>query len=202
MDSKMDVRCITLGTRPYVHIEALSNVTGVKQNKWMEWIMDSSNNSVAMVRTSDGLYIEESAISVLIERKCTTEVYMMDWKRWISNRNAKRRLTEAEKKAVAAEQRWHCALCDQLFQIYEVDHIEQFCIRGNNDRRNLQALCCDCHAIKTRKDREYGDALFEKCLERSSSLHGKNGNIFSQYFNKTKIKSSLESNGRRFDEDV
>ena len=108
---------------------------------------------------------------------------------------------EAEKKAVAAEQRWHCALCKQLFQFYEVDHIEQFCIRGNNDRRNLQALCCDCHAIKTRKDREYGDALFEKRLERSSSLRGKNGNIFSKYFKNNEIKSSLESNARRFDDE-
>jgi hypothetical protein len=134
-----------------------------------------------MVRTNDGLYVEESAASILIENKCTPELYLR-WNHWVTNRGAKRRLTESEKKAVAAEQHWHCALCEQLFQYYEVDHIEQFCIRANNDRRNLQALCCDCHARKTRLDREYGDALFETQMQQSKQLQGGKGNVFSGYF--------------------
>ncbi len=124
----MKIRCITLGTRPYIRTDAICALINITTGKWLKWVMDTNQNSVAMVRTMDGLYIEESGATLLIENKCTSEMYLL-WKRWVTNRNAKRRLTESEKKAVAAEQHWHCAMCKQLFQYYEVDHIEQFCIR-------------------------------------------------------------------------
>jgi len=180
MDNSV-LRCITLGTRPFIHSNTICDFLSVSDEKWLGWVMDTQYNSVAMVRTPDGLFVEESGASLLIENKCTPELYLR-WKRWVTNRNIKRRLTEAEKKAVAAEQHWHCAMCNQLFQYYEVDHIEQYCIRGNNSRKNLQALCSSCHSRKTRQDREYGDALFETQLKQSTNLHGGGGNVFSGYF--------------------
>jgi|SRR5579872_4995091 len=34
---------------------------------------------------------------------------------------------------------------------YEIDHIVEVALGGNNDIENLQALCLSCHAVKTRK---------------------------------------------------
>lgn len=34
---------------------------------------------------------------------------------------------------------------------YQIDHIDEYCISKNNHVSNLQALCPDCHAVKTRR---------------------------------------------------
>jgi hypothetical protein len=34
---------------------------------------------------------------------------------------------------------------------YEIDHIEEFSITGNNSIDNLQALCSHCHSVKTHR---------------------------------------------------
>lgn len=34
---------------------------------------------------------------------------------------------------------------------YDVDHIEEFCISGNDKEYNLQALCLSCHRVKTKR---------------------------------------------------
>ena len=44
---------------------------------------------------------------------------------------------------------------------YDIDHIEEFSITQNNELENLQALCHNCHAVKTKK--------FMKCKARFSS---------------------------------
>jgi 5-methylcytosine-specific restriction endonuclease McrA len=38
---------------------------------------------------------------------------------------------------------------------YELDHIKEFSDGGTNDKSNLQYLCMDCHAIKTKKYLSY-----------------------------------------------
>ena len=79
--------------------------------------------SVGMVRTKDGLFVEESAASLIIQRRCTPHLYER-WKRWITNNNAKRKLTNAEKKAVAAKQLYRCAMCKMTVDHLTVDHYE------------------------------------------------------------------------------
>lgn len=34
---------------------------------------------------------------------------------------------------------------------YAIDHIDEYCKTRNSDRSNLQALCPNCHAVKTRR---------------------------------------------------
>ena len=34
---------------------------------------------------------------------------------------------------------------------YEIDHIEEHCINGNDSPENLQALCKCCHIVKTKR---------------------------------------------------
>eukprot|EP01124_Arcella_intermedia_P013318 TRINITY_DN19734_c0_g1_i1.p1 TRINITY_DN19734_c0_g1~~TRINITY_DN19734_c0_g1_i1.p1 ORF type:complete len:717 (+),score=218.47 TRINITY_DN19734_c0_g1_i1:61-2211(+) len=71
------------------------------------------------------------------------------------NEARKRTLTAADKKYVAALQKWLCAWCGQILPSrFEVDHIIQHATGGTDCAENLQALCPNCHADKTEKDRQ------------------------------------------------
>ena len=48
---------------------------------------------------------------------------------------------------------------------YAIDHIDEVSITSNNELENLQALCHNCHAVKTRKFKNY------KTIFTSSQLH-------------------------------
>ena len=66
----------------------------------------------------------------------------------------KRTLTPADKKRIAAKQRWKCNKCRKALPArYHVDHIKQFSKGGDDRASNLQALCPDCHANKTEDER-------------------------------------------------
>ena len=65
----------------------------------------------------------------------------------------KRSVRAHTKKTVAASQQWRCAHCqDMLDALYEVDHCIPLFQGGTNAVSNLQALCPDCHSIKTREE--------------------------------------------------
>lgn len=67
----------------------------------------------------------------------------------------RRKLTSADKKYVAAKQKWKCAMCHEtLPPRFEVDHIVQWSKGGSDELHNLQALCPNCHANKTELDRQ------------------------------------------------
>lgn len=67
----------------------------------------------------------------------------------------KRTLSVADKKAVAALQRWRCVRCAQLLPArFEVDHRRQLADTGDEHYTNLQALCASCHAAKGEEDRK------------------------------------------------
>ena len=64
-----------------------------------------------------------------------------------------RRLTEKQKKIVAASQKWHCGECGELLSsAYQVDHIIPHCVNGDDSPDNLLALCANCHALKTQRE--------------------------------------------------
>lgn len=71
-----------------------------------------------------------------------------------------RRVSETLKKTVAHRQRYHCAHCRQLLPpSYQVDHIiplytDVYGTRTEylNSGENLQALCPNCHSMKTQED--------------------------------------------------
>lgn len=65
----------------------------------------------------------------------------------------KRKLTDSNKKYVAANQKWLCNHCKQtLDHTYEIDHKIALYKGGSNDMNNLQALCRNCHGKKTFND--------------------------------------------------
>lgn len=80
----------------------------------------------------------------------------------------KRNVSESLKKIVAADQKWTCAMCQNLLpSTFEVDHIKALYLGGTNDRDNLQALCANCHRRKTvEEELEHRERkLAEKRLE-------------------------------------
>ena len=67
---------------------------------------------------------------------------------------SKRKLSESVKKIVASNQRWTCNMCHNILDAsYEVDHIIPLYKGGSNDINNLQALCRNCHGMKTINDK-------------------------------------------------
>lgn len=67
----------------------------------------------------------------------------------------KRVWTPDEKRIVACRNEWRCAHCKRLLNAaFEVDHIKALEEGGSNDlETNAQALCSNCHGIKTQKER-------------------------------------------------
>lgn len=55
---------------------------------------------------------------------------------------------------------------------YEFDHIDEYCLTKNNDISNLQALCPDCHSVKTKR--------FLKQNKRLTSWEISNGCLYCQ----------------------
>jgi 5-methylcytosine-specific restriction endonuclease McrA len=59
------------------------------------------------------------------------------------------------KRVIAASQQWRCNICTQLLPAcYEIDHIIPLFREGSNDSNNLQALCRNCHGVKSMKENE------------------------------------------------
>ena len=72
----------------------------------------------------------------------------------LKKKKFKRKVSESNKKIIASNQQWKCAMCNNLLNYsYEIDHIIPLYKGGINDNYNLQALCRNCHGIKTLNDR-------------------------------------------------
>ena len=174
------IRMVSLKkNRPFLHIDLIRSVLHI--DTFRDWI-EENITPCCCIFTSEGLFVEESAVYVILRSKIDA-VLLKKWDTFITNNHCKRKLTEAEKKAVAAEQRHRCAMCQQVVSDYEVDHIEQQAIRNNHHRLNLQMLCVQCHREKTRRDRQFGDPLFTAPVV-TDRVRDEQGNVFSTYFRK------------------
>lgn len=64
---------------------------------------------------------------------------------------SKRRLNTSAWKTVGARQKWRCAACGHLLEdTFEIDHVRSLHLGGLDSLSNLQALCPNCHAKKTK----------------------------------------------------
>jgi heterodisulfide reductase subunit B len=53
---------------------------------------------------------------------------------------------------------------------YQFDHYEEFCITGDNSSRNIQALCPNCHAVKTKRFMNNKKLFTSRELDNGSGL--------------------------------
>lgn len=88
------------------------------------------------------------------------------------------KIPESTRLRVAYKQDYNCALCGEMLRAeFEVDHIVALCLGGHATHiRNLQALCCNCHAFKSCED-------VRRFKAQSSEVQcGGCGEIYSIYF--------------------
>ena len=84
------------------------------------------------------MYLEKDSISKLLH---------------YPNKRTIRNISATTKKVIASNQQWHCNICKNILDAsYEVDHIIPLYKGGNNELYNLQALCRNCHGMKTIND--------------------------------------------------
>ena len=62
-------------------------------------------------------------------------------------------IPEAVKFEVLTKQNHRCAMCGKFLKIYEFDHVVPVALGGTSDVNNVQALCPECHSLKTKFDR-------------------------------------------------
>ena len=160
-------------------------------------IMDPQRRSITITRVyKKGVYIDASEWRCLVLDTFSSEV-LSAWDEFMNFNGSKRRkLTQAERTEVASRQAWQCKNCDKtLTSVFEVDHIEEHCLRQNDSFANLQALCPLCHRQKTRRDQLFGNGLLEVITDappppEKSEEAKKNENVFAEYFcNKVYVRS-------------
>jgi len=73
----------------------------------------------------------------------------------IKGKNKRQPISISQKNEILARQKNRCAICKKLLdmRIKHFDHIKEVYKGGKSKVNNLQALCLNCHAKKTHKDR-------------------------------------------------
>ena len=65
----------------------------------------------------------------------------------------RRRLTEGQKRSVAARYEWKCGMCARtLPSAYQIDHIIPLWAGGEDTPDQCWPLCAECHADKTQRE--------------------------------------------------
>lgn len=106
------------------------------------------------------MYIEHDSISNLFNNinikktKQNNNTNNNNTNNMTNNTNNKRNLNETTKKVVASNQKWSCNMCYKMLDAsYEIDHTVPLYKGGTNNVENLQALCRNCHGLKTINDK-------------------------------------------------
>ena len=66
---------------------------------------------------------------------------------------AKPVMTQPRRLQIAARQEWKCNTCTKtLSSVFEIDHMIPWNVSYDDSDENLQALCVECHKLKTAED--------------------------------------------------
>ena len=165
VDNRPPLPCRIISGRAHIDVEHVCSTLDVDDDFFCRISMDPTSPSVQLVRAGAQLFIEASCCRVLLRAWMPEKVPFFD--HHFSGGGRGRTLTAAEKKMVAMRQEWKCNRCKKILRDFEVDHVEQHCIRNQNFW--LQALCPGCHREKTREDRVFADAWLEPTTNTNTS---------------------------------
>jgi len=80
--------------------------------------------------------------------------------------HARIKFSSSQRMQIACRQQWDCAACNRrLHWTFEIDHMTPLCNGGSNNPDNLQALCTECHATKTRHERTGSRVFTQQALD-------------------------------------
>ena len=66
------------------------------------------------------------------------------------SRDIRKQIKKETRKEVVDDQQNKCGRCaEELSSCFQIDHIVGIQFGGTNDKSNLMALCCECHARKS-----------------------------------------------------
>ena len=71
------------------------------------------------------------------------------------------------KYAILRRQKHRCNTCCDILDVYDIDHIVPYRVCRKHELSNLQALCPNCHARKTRSEARYV-AEYVRCEQTKS----------------------------------
>ena len=172
-----------IDNKPYISIPYAAELCDLEESVLRGWLFDPKLYSVHFIklRRRNALYADVESVLLIVKTMAPHKTFETLRRAITRNGNARRTLTSAQKQQVAAEQEYKCAACRSILTGgYEVDHIEEWAVRANDARCNLEALCCPCHRKKTRETQRRGDALFEDVIPLKYNEDGTM--MFSQYF--------------------
>ena len=67
--------------------------------------------------------------------------------------NTRKSIRESTKKEISYRQSYKCLSCCQLLPpSFQIDHIIPWSLSHDDSEENLQALCANCHSVKTQKE--------------------------------------------------
>lgn len=126
----------------------LLDKVGLTAREWSKRL-NAASVPLMMLWARSECYFEVEAVGRVLSGSSSGQA----WLSFISRNGLRRKLTKAEKIKVAASQKWRCLRCEKLLdECFEVDHVEQHALRGNDSSSNLQALCPHCHRKKSSDD--------------------------------------------------
>lgn len=100
-------------------------------------------------------------------------------------KHTKRAYSTTHRIEIAYKSKYKCNMCSILLPpTFEVDHIIELRDGGKDEYDNLQALCPNCHSVKTRANTLKRDKAFEKEFGKRSKMIEENA------FQKFKFKRS------------
>lgn len=81
-------------------------------------------------------------------------------------RHKRAKLSQTVRTRVAWSQGYRCNRCKEvLHYTFEIDHIQPLFDGGSNDESNLQALCAQCHRIKSIDERSTNESGLSSVIE-------------------------------------
>jgi hypothetical protein len=64
-------------------------------------------------------------------------------------------MTQPRRLEIAASQQWNCNDCSKMLSsVFEIDHIIRWVDSYDDSNENLQALCMECHKIKSAEENQ------------------------------------------------
>ena len=134
--------------KAFVNVKFMLPVIGINFSDFNIWLQET-DVPYTLIRNKS-IYVEKLAFGEIVRCHAEADCYRK-WLRHTRKDNVSRSLTKTDKIKVAADQKWICARCKEVLPAtFEVDHVEEFCLRGQETM--LQALCPTCHREKTYDD--------------------------------------------------
>lgn len=132
----------------YINVVEKSAISTTTATKTFSKYENNDDNKSLKLDDEDDYELNQLLSKIKRKKKTTKDLTIEKIKH-------KRTLSRTDKDAVAESQKWRCKHCDNLLRIgFEVHHIEEHAISGNDHYTNLIALCPNCHREETEQSRK------------------------------------------------